>query len=281
MLVEWIRKRRRTACTDTDLPAVKSSTHWADYFRANAQTNREIPWKSGLGITPAELAEIADSLRAWQLGETSDGTHLQAAARKYAEQAGDPDFVLAIEMFIKEEQRHGAMLGEYLDRAGVARKQADWGDTLFRACRYVLPNMEAWTTPVILVETHALIFYNAIRLATGCPILRQICAEILADEIPHLRFQCERLAQILHDRPRWLRAFTLLLHRVFFTGITLAIWVGHRRALRAGGFGFGRFWRSAWMKMNWAWRLMDPDNYRWESRLALNRDAVTSAVFKS
>jgi hypothetical protein len=46
-------------------------------------------------------------------------------------------------------------------------------------------------------------------------------------------------------------------------GTTLAIWGLHRRALRAGGFGFRRFWRSAWGKMNHAWRMMDPARYRW------------------
>ncbi len=269
MLVEWIRRRCRNSRPPTELPAVRSSAQWCDYFRGNTHVGREIPWEDALGITPGELAAIAPSLRAWQLGETSDGAHLLSAARKYAEQVGDPEFVTAIEYFIREEQHHGDVLGRFLDRAGVARKQADWGDTLFRAFRYLLPNMETWTTPVIMVETHALLYYNAIRLATPSPVLRQICAGILADEIPHVRFQCERLAQILHDRPRWLRVLTMLLHRVFFTGITLAIWAGHRRALRAGGFDFFRFWRTAWAKMNWAWRLMDPTSYRWEAHGAL------------
>jgi hypothetical protein len=243
---------------------VQTSAEWYDHFRAHADDHGDLPWDAGAHITPEELAEIAASLRAWQLGETSEGKHLLAAARKYAERHGDPDFVAAIEAFIKEEQRHGEMLGRYLDLAGVERKHSDWGDTLFRAARYFLPNMETWTTPVVMVETHALLYYNAIRLATDCPLLRKICAQILADEIPHIRFQCERLAMLHKDRPRMLRALTMLLHRILFTATTVAIWLGHRRALRAGGFGFGRFWRTAWAKMNWAWRLMDPAEYCWE-----------------
>ena len=35
-----------------------------------------IPWEAGAGVTPEELAEIVGSLRAWQLGETSDGSRL-------------------------------------------------------------------------------------------------------------------------------------------------------------------------------------------------------------
>jgi hypothetical protein len=128
--------------------------------------------------------------------------------------------------------------------------------------------MESWTTPVIMVETHALLYYNAIRLATNCPVLRKICEQILADEVPHIRMQCERLAILHRHRPCALRAITMLLQRLFFTGVTLAIWVGHRRALRAGGYGFTRFWTSAWSKMNHAWRTMDPRRYAWKEEPA-------------
>jgi hypothetical protein len=245
------------------LPVVQSSAQWCDHYRDNADNQRPIPWEQGLGITPDELAEIAASLRAWQLGETSDGRHLLAAARRYADRIGDADFIDAVAGFIKEEQRHGELQGRFLDMAGVPRKLSDWGDSLFRAARYLFPSMEVWATPVVMVETHALIYYNAIRRATNCPVLRAICEQILSDEVKHVRFQCERLAILHRHRPRWLHWLTMRLHRVFFAGVTLAIWIGHRRALRAGGYGFGRFWRSAWTRMRHAWSIMDPRGYAW------------------
>ncbi len=244
---------------------VQSSAAWIDHFRRNADNLREIPWDQGTRITPQELAEIADSLRTWQLGESSDGTHLRSIARRHAESIGDADFVEMMECFIAEEQRHGATLGRFLDACGEPRAQSNWGDTFFRFFRHCLANMETFTTPVIMAEVHALVFYNAIRQASGCPVLRTICAQLLHDEIPHIRLQCERLAILHRARPRWLRALTLAAQRVFFTGVTLAIWAGHRRALRAGGYGFGRFWRSAWAKMNHAWAAMDPRGYQWPS----------------
>lgn len=249
--------------SEIDLPVVRSSAEWCEHFRDNAASLKEIPWDDGPRITPDELAVIADSLRAWQLGESSDGSHLRFIARRYAEKIGDDDFVEMMECFIAEEQRHGATLGRYLDLCGVPRAESNWGDTMFRFCRHFLSNMETFTTPVIMAELHALIYYNAIRQATGCPVLRKICEQLLADEIPHIRLQCERLAILHRDRPRWLRAMTLLTQRVFFTGVTLAIWAGHRRALKAGGYGFGRFWRSAWSRMRHAWQMMDPRAYHW------------------
>ena len=121
--------------------------------------------------------------------------------------------------------------------------------------------MEMWATPVVMVETHALVYYNAIRRATRSLLLQAICKQILRDEIPHIRFQCERLAILHRHRRQPMRLLTGLFHYTFFTLITLLVWLGHRRALRAGGYNFRRFWRTAWHKMAIAWRMMNPRRY--------------------
>lgn len=272
MLLSWFTGSMAESASESEKPAVRGTAGWCDHFRANARALRNIPWESGPRITAADLDEIADSLRVWQLGETSDGSRLREIARKHAEATGDPDLVEMMAFFIAEEQRHGATLGRYLDACGIPRAQTNWGDTLFRLSRHFLANLETFMIPVVMAETHALIYYNAIRRASDCPVLRQICAQLLADEIPHIRMQCERLAIIAHHRPAWLRAVVLLLQRGFFVAVTLAIWAGHRRALKAGGYDFGRFWKRAWSKMGVAWRAMNPRGYRWgaaaEARLS-------------
>src|SRR5579872_3703461 len=224
---------------------VRTSTEWRDYFEANAKKRIAVPWESGAGVTAEELASIARSLQAWQLGETSDGSHLIAAATHYALMMRDPAFVDAIRLFIKEEQRHGNDLGRFLDLAGVPRLQRDWGDSMFRRIRYLFPSMEVWVTPVIMVETHAMIYYAALRRATNSPVLRKVCEQILRDEVPHIEFQCERLAILHRGRSPLMMAVTRALHRFFFTGITLAVWAAHHRAYRAGGLSFAKYWRAS------------------------------------
>ncbi len=256
--VETFAASQETAVNHAGDAAARSTAEWVAYFRSNAVRSRPIPWRCGAEVTAAELAAIGRSLQAWQLGETSDGRHLRAAAARYAARTADPDYLTAIELFIREEQRHGAMLGCFLDLTGLGRRTADWGDRLFRLARYCLTNIEVWTTPVVMVETLAMVYYNAIRRATRSRVLRTICAQILADEVPHVRFQCERLGSILTRRSRWARRLTLLAHRPFFLLIVLLVWLGHRRALRAGGYGWRHYWRVAWSKMNVAWRLMEP-----------------------
>jgi hypothetical protein len=243
---------------------VRTTAAWLAYFRDNAAAARAIPWDGGAGVTADEMSAIGRSLQAWQLGETSDGRHLRAAGERYAARVGDPAYVAVIDLFIREEQRHGELLGRFLDQAGAGRVRADWGDTLFRAARYAVPDMEIWTTPVVMVETLAVVYYNAIRRATASPVLRAVCGQILADEGPHIRLQCERLATLHRRRSRRSLRLTRLGQRGLFLVVVLLVWFGHRRALRAGGYGWRDYWRAASSKMNRAWRLMDPDRYAWD-----------------
>lgn len=125
----------------------------------------------------------------------------------------------AIRLFIAEEQRHGEMLGRFLDAAGVPRAQRNLGDSLFRVFRHFLMRMEVWATVVVIIEVHAMPYYAAIRRATGSEVLRRICEQILRDEVPHVRFQCERLAIIHRRRWRVFRWLTAGAQRVLFVGL--------------------------------------------------------------
>lgn len=239
-----------------------STTDWIDHFRANARNQPEYPWSVGADAPSEVLDKILPSLRAWQLGETSDGTWLVSVAEEHGARIGDPDFAECMTLFIKEEQRHGELLGRYLDLAGVERKRRDWGDTAFRFIRHLVRRIEVWVTPVVMVETHALVYYAAIRDATESRLLSAICEQLLRDEVVHIRFQCERLAALHRGRSRIGMALTKLVHRALFAGMTVAIGLGHRRALEAGDCGFGRFWRKSWEKMRFAWSRMVPAENR-------------------
>jgi hypothetical protein len=240
-----------------------TSAEWLAWFNTNAGQKSLVPWEAGAESTEAELAAVGRSLQAWQLGESSEGNHLRHVAALHAARIGDPDYALAVDLFIREEQRHGELLGRFLDLAGVGRLTADWGDSLFRAARSCLPNMETWTTPVVMVETLAMIYYNAVRRATRSRVLRAICVRLLADEGPHIRFQCERLAALRRQRSGLGRLLTLVGQHVFFLVVVLLVWVGHQKALRAGGYGWRHYWRASWDRMKAAWQRMDPDRYDW------------------
>ncbi|MEM9481281.1 MAG: hypothetical protein AAGA58_16650, partial [Verrucomicrobiota bacterium] len=119
------------------------------------------------------------------------------------------------------------------------------GDWLFRRVRYFNTSMELWTVTVIAVENFAQMYYARLAKAANCPLLSNICHDILTDEAPHLRFQAERLQAILAERRPETRTFTFVFYRLLFATITVAVWVGHGHVFRKGGLGFSPFWKIA------------------------------------
>ena len=220
-----------------------TSKQWIDYFTLNA-TRQRVDWRLQPRLSTAETKAILHSLQAWQLGETSDGKNLIRAASRYALHTGDPAYLEAVVLFIKEEQKHGDNLGRYLDAIGEKRIDWNWGDALFRAVRYFNTSMESWTLAVVVVESTAQVFYQSLKDATGCALLRQICTDILIDEAAHITFQTERLAVLFDAKTPMAKAVYRPLYKYFFFAVSLLVWVAHRRLFRAGGNTFFTYLRK-------------------------------------
>lgn len=222
---------------------MKTSKEWIEHFRENA-TQERVDWNVKPGISQSEVSRILPSLQAWQLGETSDGTHLLRASAKYAESIHDHDYITAVRLFIKEEQKHGNNLGKYLDSIHKPRIKQNWGDTLFRKIRYFNTNMEIWTLAVITVESAAQVFYQSLKDATACSLLKQICTDILIDEAYHIDFQCERMDMIFNAKTNRWKSISSLVYPVFFFATSLIIWFAHKNTFQAGGVHYNRFMRK-------------------------------------
>ncbi|MFL9481376.1 ferritin-like domain-containing protein [Chitinophagaceae bacterium LWZ2-11] len=219
---------------------MKTSQEWFNYFKLNLQQER-IDWSQLPKITLQERAAIVKSLQAWQLGETSDGKNLIRAASKYADKINDPFYVKSIELFIKEEQKHGNNLGKYLDAICAKRIKKNWGDTLFRKARHFNTSMELWTLPVITVESAAQVFYQALKDATECNLLKQICTDILIDEAAHIQFQQERMAAIYRMKGRASRFCSYYCYKYFYFTTSLVVWMAHKKLFKAGNVDFTKY----------------------------------------
>jgi hypothetical protein len=226
---------------------MKTSQQWINYFTDNLQKKR-IDWAQSPEITPAEVKSVLKSLQAWQLGETSDGHNLIKASKKYADKVGDELYVDAVRLFIKEKQKHGNNLGKYLDTIGQPRIKKNWGDTLFRKVRYFNTSMESWTLAVITVENAAQIFYQSLKDATNCPLLKQICTDILIDEAPHIRFQQQRLAIIFKSKGTTAKAVSFYCYKYFYIATTLMVWVAHKKLFKAGNNHFKKYYKKMNLK---------------------------------
>jgi hypothetical protein len=228
---------------------MKSSQHWQHHFQKNLQIER-VDWSLAPAISQQQKSSLLKSIQAWQLGETSNGQHLIAASAKYAAQTNDPAFLEAIKLFIKEEQKHGENLGKYLDKLQKPRIQSNWGDTLFRRVRNYHLNMELWTLAVITIENITQVFYQSLKNATGCPLLKQICTDILMDEAFHINFQFERLAIITRNKKPFSKLCRYYLYALFYFSTITLVYVAHRKVFRAGGNNYNRYFRKMNIKFN-------------------------------
>jgi hypothetical protein len=224
-----------------------SSTFWKNHFEQNLKAQR-VNWNLQPRITPEQLESINYSIRVWQLGETSDGKKLTELSSKFADKIGDPDFLESMKLFIKEEQKHGANLGTYIDQVGLERLTKNWGDTFFRYFRHLNNSLESFTITVIVAEYAAQVFYQALHNATDCDLLKSICTDILKDEAHHLKFQNERLKHFFQGKSVYSKALAVTLYCLFFFGTIHAIWFDHHRAFSAGGVDKREFFRMMYQK---------------------------------
>jgi hypothetical protein len=236
------------------------SIAWTQYFRLNAKTLMPIPWEKGVFFTDETRAAIATSVQEFQLGESGEGLHLIHCAKRHAARTGDHAYVEALGLFIAEENRHARDLGRVLDLAGIPRVGHAWPDTVFRFLRR-LAGLELSIVVLVTAEIIAKVYYAALREATGSPVLRRLCDQILNDEVRHVHFQTERVAILRSRRHPALVAVCQFAHRILMSGTCLVVWHKHGRAMRAGGYTFARFWRDTWSELCDALTRMDPARY--------------------
>jgi hypothetical protein len=108
--------------------------------------------------------------------------------------------------------------------------------------------MELWTLTVITVESAAQVFYQSLKDATNCPLLQQICTDILIDEARHIEFQQERLMIIFNRKNRVTQWLIHNLYTVFYFATMFVIWYTYRRLFCAGNNGFTKYWKKAKLK---------------------------------
>ena len=215
-----------TANTTLESSEACLSVSWLDYYRNNRESLLDIPWERGAEITDSERTAIWDSVRQFQLGESSEGRHIIRCADEFAVRQSSPAYGEAIKLFIREEQRHARDLGRFMDLAGIPQRGRAWPDTVFRCLRH-LSGLEVSITVLITAEIIAKVYYAALREATRSTVLRRLCDQILRDEREHVRFQCDYLA-ILRGGC-WPILFDLreAAHRFLFFGACLVVWKSH------------------------------------------------------
>lgn len=206
---------------------------WRNHFRASLNEGLEAPLRDRWTDNA-----VAESLRQFQLGESSDGLHLLQYARDFGAKTGDPFLGEAMALFIQEENRHAHWLGEFLRAQGEPLLKRHWVDSVFRLIRKPL-GFGLMVAVLVCAEIVAVPYYTAVRRGSRSEWLRAICWRLLRDEAHHLRFQATNLGAAWR-RWRFVPLFRKA-HQALMLVTCAVVWRDHGVVLRAGGYGFGGF----------------------------------------
>jgi hypothetical protein len=212
--------------------------NWRSLFES--KTPPSFPWADPNSLTPSERNIITASLQTFQLGEGSEGKGLKARAKASALSHNDPDFLPALDLFIREEQRHSSDLGRFMDREGIPRLKSHWIDGVFRRLRK-LAGLELSLAVLVTGEIIAVPYYTALARATASPLLRAICARIIEDEMDHLRYQSDNQSTLRSQRRWHFDAAEWIARNLLMFGALALIWKDHHALFRAGGYSWTRF----------------------------------------
>ncbi|MFL6439911.1 MAG: hypothetical protein ACJ71Q_20230 [Terriglobales bacterium] len=212
---------------------------WAVLFYSRTANRELLPWSHPRVLADSERRLVSGSIQQFQLGEGSDGSGLIRRGRTSRLAELDPNFIPSLELFIKEEQRHSRHLADFLQLEGVELLHQHWVDGVFRRLRK-FAGLELCLRVLVMAEIVAVPYYTALEHVTSSALLRGICANILADETDHLRFQAENLRRLQSSR-RSLPSVELAFWRCFQLATFLVVWREHGQVLRAGGYGWQSF----------------------------------------
>lgn len=216
---------------------------WLNHFEYHAQHARHIPSALSDQLTAEERQRIAGSIATFQLGEQSEGGTLLRAAERFAQAHDMPSLVRLFELFIREEQRHAALLRAFMEDHRIALKRHDWTDRVFRRVRR-LAGLELCVYVLISAELVGKVYYRALEAATGCQRLKVLCRILVCEELAHVGFESQLLLALRARRPAPLRALMRLTHRTFILGTASVVWLTHRPVLRCAGYDAWSFLRG-------------------------------------
>jgi hypothetical protein len=216
---------------------------WLNHFEYHARHPRRIPHGLSDLLKPDQRRLIAGSIATFQLGEQSEGRTLLRAAQLFAHRRRIPALVRITELFIREEQRHAALLRDFMEDHHIALKRTDWTNRVFRLARR-LAGLELHIHILISAELIGIVYYRTLEAATDCRRLKVLCRGLVSDELAHVGFESQLLLALRAGRAAPVQALMRLAHRAFFAGTAGVVWLTHRSVLRQGGYGAGSFLRA-------------------------------------
>jgi hypothetical protein len=215
---------------------------WLNHFEYHAQHPRSIPAGLSDALKPEERRLIARSMATFELCEQAEGRALLRTVQRFAQKHQATPLLRITELFIREQQRHGALLRDFMRDHDIERREIDLTDFLFWCLRRI-GGYEQRLHVLIAAELIANVYYRALEAATGCQRLKVLCRTLVADELAHIGLESQLLLTLRSQRPAPLRVAMGWLHKAFFTGAAGYVYLTHRTVLHGAGYTLESFLR--------------------------------------
>jgi hypothetical protein len=217
---------------------------WRDYFERNPARQQgieaSVDWDAPCTLPDATRRALMRSFQRFELGEAGEGKQL---LRKAAD-AGDPVYLAALTLLVREEQRHSVLFARGLAHLGAPRLTSHWSDAAFTTLRRML-GLRTELALFLIAESTALEYFHALATAGPDAVIRGIGRRILTDEVEHLRFQVDRLRIGFDGMSLPGRLLVGVAWGVIAAGAATVLTFDHGGALRACGIRPSDYWGRA------------------------------------
>ena len=210
-----------------------NTPYWIHHYEANTRLNDAMSLPAGPCELPETIREpIARSLAVFQLGESGGGTRLKRYAKVIAPLAQFAGYQRAIDLFVAEEQSHAALLARTVTHLRGTLLQKQWTNSIFRWMRDLV-NLEFNIQILLTAELVAEVYFGLLYLRCADPAVKQVSHKLLRDEMKHLEFQRQFLAERLQEFSPALRKLWCLQFRLIHRFVAGVVSFDHRDCLLA------------------------------------------------
>jgi hypothetical protein len=210
-----------------------NTQYWINHYEANTRLNDTMKLPAAPCVLPEAIrAPIARSLAVFQLGESGGGTRLKRYAKVIAPLEQFTGYQRAIDLFVAEEQSHAALLGRLIRHLKQPPLQKQWTNSIFRWARNLV-NLEFNIQILLTAELVAEVYFGLLYLRCADPAVKQVSHKLLRDEMKHLEFQRQFLAERLQEFSPALRRLWCLQFRLIHRFVAGVVSLDHRDCLQA------------------------------------------------
>lgn len=214
--------------------------NWIEYFKYNNSHLFKLDFDNNTELSIEEKKLITPSIKAFQIGEGSDGKHLKKVVKKFALKYNYKEYIEIMDWFILEENRHSQTLKKYMEIYKIDTIKKLWIDNVFRHLRKMM-GLECEVIILVTAEMIALSYYEALSNATNSQLLKTICSQMLNDELKHIVLQSDTLFRISKNRNKIVNKLIRNLRKIIMRITVLVVWCKYKNLFIKGNYTYKLF----------------------------------------